>query len=167
MPDQEPKKYLRLHAIQLKSVAVSELHLEAHQRPDPEAGPPLEDMPLMVGHSDYDRENKAISVAVKVEFGPTYDKNIENEDEDKYPYSLKVEIVGDFEIDEDSFNIEYIDDWAARNAPMILQPYLREHVYSLTLRCGFEPFILPLLQVPTLYSGANKDKNETNETDDS
>ncbi len=33
---------------------------------------------------------------------------------------------------------------------MILQPYLREHVFALTARAGFQPLILPLIEVPTL-----------------
>lgn len=142
MPDKKEEKYIRLHGIQLRKVNVSRLSIKALREPDPESGAFCEDIPITVGHTNYDPDDNAIWISLRTEIG-------KDEDSDS-PYEMVVEIVGEFTVDEDKFPIEHIVDWARRNAPMILQPYLREQVYSLTLRCGFKPLILPLIQVPTL-----------------
>ncbi|HUT44220.1 MAG TPA: protein-export chaperone SecB [Desulfobacterales bacterium] len=141
----EKKEFIKLHAIQLGSVSVIELYIRANQFPDASIKLDLDDAPLLVGHSEYDPESKSIQVSVKTEIGMEKDKGTT-------PYSMRVELVGDFIVDEDEFPIAQIDDWAVRNAPMILQPYLREHVFALTARAGFYPLILPLIEVPTLVS---------------
>ena len=64
------------------------------------------------------------------------------------PYRLIIELVGLFHVDEDSFPVNKIEHFARNNAPLLLSPYLRESAYSLTTKCGFTPFILPLYEVP-------------------
>jgi preprotein translocase subunit SecB len=65
-----------------------------------------------------------------------------------------VEILGRFSIDTKAFPVEHVPEWARTNAPIMLFPYLREHVYSLTLRAGFKPAVLPLITVPTIRVGS-------------
>ena len=48
------------------------------------------------------------------------------------------------------FSVEQLPSWAKVNAPMILFPFLREQVYALTARCGYNPIILPMIHVPTI-----------------
>jgi preprotein translocase subunit SecB len=94
-----------------------------------------------VGHSDYDKENSTIQVATKIEVG--MDKR-----KPKLPFSMRIELIGVFKVDESNFPVDKIMDWALRNAPIIMFPYLREHAFALTARSGFSPMILPLMQVP-------------------
>ncbi|NQT68698.1 MAG: protein-export chaperone SecB [Desulfobacteraceae bacterium] len=141
---EKEKSFLKLHAIQLSSISVVELYIRTNQYPDPSIKLELDDVPMLIGHSEYDEESNSIQVSAKIEIG------IEEGSDKKTPYSLRVELVGDFFVDETEFPIAQIYDWAARNAPMILQPYLREHVFALTARAGFNPLILPLIEVPTL-----------------
>ena len=91
--------------------------------------------------SEYDQDEKEIGVSAKIESG--------FDDEESQPYSIRIEIVGSFRVDEDRFDVGDLEDWARRNAPLILFPYLREHAYALSSRCGFDPLILPLMEVPT------------------
>ncbi len=140
----ENAKYIRLHSIQLSKVGVLELFIRSNQPPDGSVGIEVLDLPFSVGHTEFDEENRQIAVMVKVEIGTNGDDK-----EVKHPYSLKVEIIGEFEVGE-GFAVKHLDNWARRNAPFILMPYLREHVYALTSKCGFKPLILPLLEVPTL-----------------
>ena len=141
---EKEKSFLKLHAIQLSSISVTELYLRTNQFPDPSVKLEFEDVPILVGYSEYDKESNYIRVSVKIEIG------MEEDSDKSTPYSLRVELLGDFIVDENEFPIDQIDDWAVRNAPMILQPYLREHVFALTARAGFQPLILPLIEVPTL-----------------
>lgn len=136
------KEYIKLHSIQLNKVGVVKLFIHAVKEPNPELEASCEEVPIRVGHTDYDPESKTIWVSLQIE--------IDAEKNEDLPFSLEVEIIGEFIVDDKNFPLEHIEDWARRNAPMILQPYLREQVYSLTLRCGFKPLILPLIQVPTL-----------------
>jgi preprotein translocase subunit SecB len=42
-----------------------------------------------------------------------------------------------------------------KNAPAILFPFLREQAYALSIRCGFPPFILPLIQLPSIQKASS------------
>lgn len=135
------KPYSKLHGIQLTSVNVVELFIRTNMIADGDAAEEP-DLSLKSGHGEYDEENKTIQVGLQLEYGM--------EEEPKTPYSMRIELFGDFEVDEERFDKEHIGHWAKRNAPLILFPFLREHAYAIAIRCGFEPLILPLLQVPTL-----------------
>src|SRR5205823_3680079 len=95
------------------------------------------------GRTEYDTANHTIQVAVKVEIGKAPGSEY-------IPFTLVVEIIGEFHIDESRFPKEKIDIWASINAPFVLYPYMREHVYSLTTRAGFPAVVLPLMQIPTM-----------------
>lgn len=133
------KEQLKLHPIQTNSISVSELYIKANEFPDPSKAIEKGAGSISVGHSQYDEKNKTIRVAIKLEV----------EKEKKAPFTLRIELVGEFLVNEREFPIKHIYDWAGRNAPLILMPYLREHAYSLTLRAGFQPVILALAEVPT------------------
>ena len=131
------------HAISVEWVLPIELSIKAHVPPSPDVGLKEFSYSLSVGLGQYDEKEKSVTIALKLE-------TLEDEEKKgELPYSLKIELLAAFEVDEERFEIEYIEDWAKRNAPFILYPYLREHAYALTLRCGFEPFMLPLVEIPT------------------
>ena len=94
----------------------------------------------------HDTANHRIVVGITLELKEGEEK------ESELPYFLKVELAALFEVDESKFDKEHIYDWARRNAPFILFPYLREEAYALTIRAGYKPLILPLLEVPTFQS---------------
>jgi preprotein translocase subunit SecB len=130
-----------LHPIQLITLAVRELFIKSNLPPDSSVGAEAEKCNIITGSSDYNRETKSIAVTLKLETG------IDDNEEDS-PYSMRIEIVGIFQVDEAHFSVEHVPDWARRNAPIILYPYIREHAHSLPVRCGFSPLVLPLLEVP-------------------
>jgi preprotein translocase subunit SecB len=144
----EQPTFKRLHAIQLSSVKVVELFIKSNRPPDASIEAEGGDFNFSSAHSSYDPESKIIRVTVAIEIGM--------EDKPKTPFSMKIRLVGFFKVDEDKFNITHIGHWAEHNAPMILFPYIREHAFALSARCGFRPVLLPLLEVPTLISKARK-----------
>jgi preprotein translocase subunit SecB len=128
------------HPIQLRSLKVLELSIKVipeHVQLEPN----VENFSLFHGHSEYDSKDKSIAVRIGIEM-----------DQDELPFELRVEILGIFEVDEDQFPLKFINNWAEKNAPLILYPYLREHVFSLSTRAGFGGTLLPLFQMPTFYS---------------
>ncbi|MEN6490273.1 MAG: protein-export chaperone SecB [Smithella sp.] len=145
----EPKEQLKLHPIQLIHLGVKEIYIKSHIAPDISIEAEADKCSLSVGGSKYIEEDKRIDVALKLEFG----RKNNNDDEDA-PFSLLVEIVGIFKVNDEKFQTKHIMHWARNNAPLILLPYLREHVFSITSRCGFKPILLPLLEVPTFKVGA-------------
>lgn len=143
MEDQKEVAF-KLHAIQLIGVHVKELSIVAHEAPDLTVGIDAEEegvCSIMVGHGGYNEEERLITTALKLEIG-------ESEEGVKSPFSLKIEIIGAFKVNEERFDKEHIIDFARRNAPYIMMPYLREQAYALTAKCGFRPIILPLTEVP-------------------
>lgn len=124
------------------SLGVLELYIRANERPDISKKVEADRINFSIGHNEYDKEKSIIQVATKIEVGMDKKKP-------KPPFSMRIELIGDFKIDEKHFPVDKITDWALRNAPFIIFPYLREHAFALTARCGFSPMILPLMQVPT------------------
>jgi preprotein translocase subunit SecB len=133
----------KLHAIQLVALNVLELYIKVNQSLEP-ADLKLgeQDFSIHTGHSKYNNENHNIAVKMEIVIG--------EEDGQKSPFILRVTIGGIFEVDETEFPIAHIEDWAKRNAPIILYPYIREQVFALTVRCGYAGLILPLVTVPTI-----------------
>jgi hypothetical protein len=68
------------------------------------------------------------------------------------PYLLRVNLVAQL-IKPDETSEESFERWVVLNGIYLIYPYVREHVYSLTVRAGFRPAILPFLTVPTTPSG--------------
>ncbi len=135
------------HPICLRDVRVIELYIRGNIHPDEiNEEQAARNSSINVGHSEYDTANHRIVVGLTLELKEGEEK------ESELPYFLKVELAALFEVDESKFDKEHIYDWARRNAPFILFPYLREEAYALTIRAGYKPLILPLLEVPTFQS---------------
>jgi preprotein translocase subunit SecB len=96
----------------------------------------LDKIKLLSGFSEYDKEDKSFISGVKAII-----------DDESLSFSCSVDIIGFFEVKED-ISTEKIKYFAEKNSPYILQPYLREHLYSITLRGGITPIILDLKEIP-------------------
>lgn len=95
---------------------------------------------LESSHTAYNDEEKTIQVRLR---------SVVTESEDM-PLSLHVEVIGLFKVDETMFNRTFVEDWAKTNAPYILYPYVREHVFGLATRIGVKGLLMPLLEIPTI-----------------
>jgi len=133
------------HPIQLRAINIGELHIRLNGAPDRSYSPSGEQFQLTPSWTEYDSEDKTVGVRVKIDIG-----DLETDSgESTAPFDLTVEVTGIFEVDDTRFDTKHVAHWAKHNAPMILYPYARENVYSLTTRSGFTGVILPLLVVPT------------------
>lgn len=139
---------LQKHPIQLKRIVIQELAFKVNTD-----SPEIEAAFNFVGRHKFDEETKIISVNIRASFG---------EDQALSKYTVIVDILGLFEIDTERFNVSLIDEWAKKNAPYILHPYLRENIYSLTIHAGIQPLLLPLVQIPTTRETGTKKTTEQN-----
>jgi preprotein translocase subunit SecB len=126
------------HGIQLNYVGVKAIHFESVRLPSLYRPEDLGDLVLGNGRSEYDSEGKTITVVTKVE--------IKSKDES---LEARIELVAQFQVDESRFPADRVEDWAEKAAYFVLLPFLREHLYSLSLRTGMPPVMMPLLQLPT------------------
>lgn len=131
----------KLHPITLVHVGVKKLYLNSNLPPDASHNFNVKELKISTNHTEYNQKIKGFSVRIGAKFGS---KEVE-----KHPFELDVEIVGSFSVDEDNFPTEHINAFAEKNAPVILYPYLRAQLYSLTIGAGFAPLLLPLVEVPT------------------
>ncbi|KGE69701.1 MULTISPECIES: protein-export chaperone SecB [Pseudomonas] len=129
------------HAIQLSNITVDELYIKILDRESFDGKSFPRDFSLTVSRSDYDAEDKVISVRLEMNLQP------ESEIIDR-PFEMRIKIAGHFEVDEDNFPMEQINNFAENNAPVLLIPYIREQAYSLSIRAGVDPVLFPLVQVP-------------------
>ncbi|MGC0833528.1 hypothetical protein [Pantoea agglomerans] len=149
------QKPYKLHATQLKALQVFKLGIEVH---DPNVALSdsfeLGEFTIENGHSEFNADASSINVRMRVRaghFAIDDDNSAEKNDEfSGQALSLIVEVGGIFSIDLEQFPSEHIYDWAEKNAPLVLYPYLREQVYGLSTRVGIKPVLLPLLEVPTM-----------------
>jgi preprotein translocase subunit SecB len=152
MPEAMPgTERASIYPIQANFIAVRELYIKPHKPhkpPNQQIGANPYEFTLKTAHTAYDKERHVIEVGAQVEYG------IETKTDEVVPYSLRVHIMGQFRVDETQFDKAKIDAWARINGPYILYPYLREHVFALTARAGFEPLLLPLLELPTIKDRA-------------
>lgn len=131
-----------LHPIQLVSIKTLELSIK--DNPDYSGNNKEDSYPYKLGiaNAPFNEKDSTITVKVRAEISSVEDRQV--------PYTLRAEIAGLFEVNKDVFPMDFIEDWARKNAPLILYPYLRENVYSLTTRFNNEDgAVLPLFQVPT------------------
>lgn len=138
----EDSKDYKPHAIQLRKLRVVELSIKTRFGQDSNNTNPVSpnNFLLSSGHGKYDDESRIIAVNISAKIG---------QNEENFPYELSAELLGIFEVDPERFPLVHIEDWAKRNAPLILYPYLREHVYGLTARAEVGAVLLPLFEIPT------------------
>jgi len=132
----------RKHPIHLSKLGVKELFIESYVIPDATITVEPDDCFVSVTNTPYDSTTQRIAVSLRLKIGM-------DEDKSRIPYSMRIELVGIFQVDETQFPVEYIDHWAKNGAPLVLYPYLRDHAFSLSSKCGFMPLLLPLVEVPT------------------
>ena len=94
-----------------------------------------------VGASDFDEEKELFSTGFICEINPTEEEALAE------GFNLKIDIIGVFSVDTDNFKVTSVEHFALHNAPVILLPYVREHVFTLTSRAGID-CLLPLVEVP-------------------
>jgi preprotein translocase subunit SecB len=136
------------HAIQLKGIAIKELFIRINSYEQNDNNNEIDRrFKLSIGHSEFDRELGEMDVGIVVNIGNPSDHE---GDEKKSEFDLKVHLLAKFSVDQNRFPIEQIDHWAENNAPLVLYPYIREHVHALSIRAGIKPILLPLMEVPTL-----------------
>jgi hypothetical protein len=151
--DQEAKTpILEQYPIQIRFLAVQELWIKTFVPPDISQPFSAESVVIGNAHGPFSAENKAIQVTLSAQLGNDLDpsKISEHLSAGGPPFAMRVVLVCEFQFDDTKFPMDKVNQWADQNAPLILFPYLREHVFSLTSRCGYKPLILPLIQVPTL-----------------
>ena len=131
------------HPIQLVSLNIEELYLKVLDQYKFKDKEYAQDFSLTVSRSEYNSQEKHIFVKLTLEFVPEIEKELDR------PYEMRVQVAGQFEVDEEKFPVDKVHHWAEFNAPMILIPFIREHCYSLSVRAGFDALIVPLITVPT------------------
>lgn len=125
------------HPIQLLQIQIHELSFKVNKQCSDVLSADEPEFSIGFGHT-IEEDGKIVAVGVKAKT-----KNAK-----KSKYSITVEVVGIFSVGK-PFDKAIVPDWVSKNAPFILLPYLREHIYALSLRAGVSPFYLPLIQIPS------------------
>lgn len=131
----------KTHAAQLAAVHVAKLSIDIYGSSDKETQD-LQDgeFSLTSGYSEFDETDNTIAVKIGVRIDRSESNN----------FDLEIELIGVFQIDLTDFKREFVERWASTNAPLVLYPFIREHVYGLTSRAGVSGgLLLPLFEVPT------------------
>lgn len=133
---------MKHHPIQLQGAYIDHLEvsvLDRHRFHDDDYA---KDFKYKIYQTDFDDETSEVSVKVELVIEP-------GEEKLDRPFSMRIVVVGHFKVDTEKFPVNFIPDWCQNNAPIILLPFIREHAYSLSVRAGFNPIILPLVEVPS------------------
>lgn len=136
---------MKRHPIQLRNVFVDELHAVVHDRISFAEKEYPRNFDYTVFSTDFDEESSTI--AVKVEFSIQPSEDAETADR---PFSMKVVVTAAFSVDTELFPVDLLEHWSFNNAPVVLIPFIRENAYALSSRIGFEPVLVPMIEVPTV-----------------
>lgn len=137
---------LQPHPLELVKVDVVQLTFVTNKRPTVETYIDGRNVELSVRQDPIETEGEWLQVFVRAAYGiPGID--CEPEDAPTTDCSLIVELAGTFRKHMD-LPRETLELFQNNGALIILTPYLREHVYSLSARAGIQPIIIPILQVP-------------------
>ncbi|MDP2573268.1 protein-export chaperone SecB [Vibrio penaeicida] len=133
------------HPIQIKFVDYIKLYIEKNANTTIDCVPNCGDFQLQSAHSSFDEESNEIWVKVNCKIG----FNDEDEPIEDADFWLDVSLEACFSVDIEKFSRASLHHWAHNNATMVLYPYVRESVASLTGRVFTkEQALLPLLTVP-------------------
>lgn len=144
--DEPPRTPLRTYPIQLAYVTVKALSFEALRPVDVNFKIDPKNINVVTTFGQFDPSDKSIQVGLGADFG--WDEKTDPE-ETRGWVQMRVRLVGHFFVDDTSFPVSRLEEWGKHNAPMLLFPFLREQVFSLTVRCGIAPVALPLVYLPT------------------
>jgi|EBPBio282013_DNA_FD.fasta_scaffold10787_3 preprotein translocase subunit SecB len=141
------------HPIQLREITVHKLNVTVN---DPLVARDYEgevSLKLEIGRSEFTEGDPNISVGLRVLADPistseTTGEGEQEEDEVLPAFSVEVELLGHFIVDYSKFKFEHLTSWAKINAPFLLLPFVREHVYSLAIHAGIKGLVLPLFVQP-------------------
>ncbi|WP_417561314.1 hypothetical protein [Marinomonas sp.] len=135
------------HAIQMDVIRVPELSIRVNRDSGDSVVQSVSENEFVMkfGHSEFDDESNQIGVGVIIDIG-----NIDASETSEFEFDLRVRVEATFSVDTKTFPVDKLDHWASFNAPLIIYPYLREEVYSLTSRALRSPKLLPLLELPTI-----------------
>ncbi|ENM3733747.1 protein-export chaperone SecB [Vibrio cholerae] len=133
------------HPIQILGIDYLKLYLEknpASEQDELEQG----NFQIQSMHSDLNEDTSEIWVKVRCLIGYDDDANKEKD----ASFWLEVELEAAFEVDTEKFSPKSLPHWAQTNATIVLYPYIREAVASLSGRLfNKDHVVLPLLTVPT------------------
>jgi preprotein translocase subunit SecB len=134
------------HPIQILGIDFLKLFLE--KNPNSDSNEVLEqgDFQIHSMHTDFNQESSEIWVKVHCLIG--FDDNSEKQEDASF--WLEVELEACFSVDTEQFDPKNLPHWAQSNATIVLYPYVREAVSSLSGKIfNKEHVVLPLLTVPT------------------
>lgn len=157
--DTEAENGFKEFAIQLRRVDVGEIAYSCNTYANPGVTP-FSEYSLETGRSDFDPESRTIQVSVAFEAKVDPERASLN-------YSLRAKINGEFSVVGTSFPEAKVQRWAELNGATVLLPFLRELIHSVTVKSGFKPFVLPLMEIklygvrpPGVRSGPPVDVSE-------
>jgi preprotein translocase subunit SecB len=140
MSDSLPASQPKLFPIQLKRVDVGEITYSCGGF-SVSAVNPISDFTFESGFSEITPETKNFQISL----GFT-GRNDPEKSGFMLDYTLKVRVHGDFSVISDAFPKDKLQQWAQLNGTSILMPFLRETVHSVTVKSGFKPYLIPLVE---------------------
>ncbi|MEM8103182.1 protein-export chaperone SecB [Morganella morganii] len=141
----------KTHPIQIASIHVGKLYINVNNPMafEDDAESYSNNFDLEVAVSDFDDVDRLIHVRLRAKIGIINGEGSDEFIDDKEsPINLMVELRGALEVNTEAFPMDKLEHFSMYNAPLLIYPYLREHVMGLTTRAGLRGLILPLFEVP-------------------
>lgn len=135
------------HAIQLEHVGLSKIEFTGYRSGSGEHHVSENAVEVSFSYSPYQEGSNRITLIGEAIIGELLESP-STELIDANPFYLHLRLHGFFSIDADDFDVAFADDFASKNAPFLMYPFLREQVYSLAIRCGFPNVMIPLVKIP-------------------
>lgn len=129
-----------LHPIQLREIFVRQLSVVVNDQKIAMEETDEVKVSLFVGKPEVDEEKPFVAVGMRAIAIPK-----EVPEGASPAFKIEVELAGQFEVDYSRFDAADIDRWAEVNAPLLIIPFLREHLWGIGMRAGIRRIFLPLV----------------------
>lgn len=129
-----------LHPIQLREILIRKASVVINDHLVALADKCDVHVSMQQGSSTFNRGSSSFQVGLKAEAIPADTKK-----GDVPAFFIEIEFAGAFEVDYSGFLFEDLERWCQVNAPIILMPFMREHLYGVAIRAGIRGVFLPLV----------------------
>ena len=149
-------RILREHPVQLVGISVAHLMISVHRTVAPNYCIDAREVQIAATDATMLEGKNIFILSVRASYrAPGVNSPVDNSDPDDTCVSFLVEMTGEYEFNREFMSEEEIKRFTKQGALHLMLPFVRDQVYSLTMRAGIKPVMIPTYQIPIFYVKQN------------
>ena len=144
------------HPVQLVGISVAHLMISVRQAVTPDYRIDAREVRIAATDATMLEGKNIFTLSVRASYrAPGFSLPMDNSGSDDSCVSFLVEMTGEYEFNREVMSEEDIVRFTKQGALHLMLPFVRDQVYSLTMRAGIKPVMIPTYQIPIFYVKQN------------